>query len=160
MDPDCILVGEMRDLETISAAVTAAETGHLVFATLHTTGSTKTVNRLVDVFPTDQQEQIRAQLAASLVTIISQVLMPKKSGGVVAGFEILVVNAGVQHMIRENQTHKLVSAIQTGSNQGMVLLDDHIFQHWKAGTVDYEEALQRTENPQEFADKVRAAGGF
>ncbi|MBI3098674.1 MAG: PilT/PilU family type 4a pilus ATPase, partial [Planctomycetes bacterium] len=109
MDPDVILVGEMRDLETIQTAITAAETGHLVFGTLHTTGAARTINRMIDAFPQEQQEQIRAQLAASIVAVISQVLMPRSDNpGVIAGFEIMLMTSAVEHLIRENETHKIV----------------------------------------------------
>jgi hypothetical protein len=113
-DPDVILLGEMRDLETISAAITAAETGHLVFGTLHTTGSARTVNRIIDAFPANQQEQIRAQLSVSLVAVISQVLMPAAGGkGRVAGFEVMINNPAIGNLIRKNETNKIQSTIQT-----------------------------------------------
>ena len=124
MDPDVILVGEMRDLDTIDTAITAAETGHLVFGTLHTTGAARTINRIVDAFPNMQQEQIRTQLATAIIAIISQVMMPKADGkGVVAAYEIMIATPAVQHLIRENEPHKIISAIQTGTKLGMVRLD-------------------------------------
>src|SRR3990170_4301779 len=123
-DPDVILVGEMRDLETIEAAITAAETGHIVFATLHTTGAQGTVNRIIDVFPTTQQEQIRTQLSTAIIGILSQALMPKIGGGRIAAYEMLVVNSAVANLIRENKTFRITSVIQTGQKQGMQLLDD------------------------------------
>src|SRR2546423_11103832 len=124
-DPDVMLVGEMRDLETIQSAITAAETGHLVFGTLHTSGAARTINRMVDAFPVEQQEQIRAQLSTALLAVISQALLPKAEGaGVVAAFEIMIITDAIAHNIRENQTHKITSSIQTGAQQGMILLDD------------------------------------
>ena len=122
-DPDVILVGEMRDLETMEAAITAAETGHLVFATLHTTGAARTVDRIVDAFPTDQQEQIRTQLASSIVAVISQLLMVKADGkGRVACFEIMITTPSIQALIRDNKTFRITSDIQTGAKFGMVTL--------------------------------------
>ena len=132
-DPDIILVGEMRDLETIEAAITAAETGHIVFGTLHTTGAQGTVNRIIDVFPTNQQEQIRTQLSTSVIGILSQALLPKIGGGRVAAYEMLVVTPAIANLIRENKTFRITSSIQTGQKQGMQLLDDHLFKLWQAG---------------------------
>ena len=114
-DPDVILVGEMRDLETIEAAITAAETGHIVFGTLHTTGAQGTVNRIIDVFPTNQQEQIRTQLSTAIIGILSQALLPKIGGGRVAAYEMLVVTPAIANLIRENKTFRITSAIQTGA---------------------------------------------
>src|SRR5262245_416674 len=149
MDPDVILVGEMRDLDTIQAAITAAETGHLVFGTLHTTGAARTINRIVDAFPVEQQEQIRAQLSTALLAVISQVLMPKAGdgGGVCAGFELMVVNSAIEHLIRENQTHKITSAIQTGSQQGMILLDDFLYNLFIQKKITYQTMMAAAQNP-------------
>ena len=116
-DPDVILVGEMRDLETIETAITAAETGHIVFGTLHTTGATGTVNRIIDVFPTSQQEQIRTQLSTSIIGILSQALLPKIGGGRVAAYEMLVVDSAVANLIRENKTYRITSVIQTAKRK-------------------------------------------
>jgi twitching motility protein PilT len=127
-DPDVILLGEMRDLETTSAAITAAETGHLVFGTLHTTGSVRTVDRIIDQYPTDQQEQIRSQLAVSIVAVISQVLLPKEGGGRIAAFEIMMMNSAIENHIRKGETFKIRSAIETGKRQGNMLLDEHLKQ--------------------------------
>src|SRR5208283_5392197 len=138
-DPDVILVGEMRDLETIEAAITAAETGHIVLGTLHTTGAQGTVNRIIDVFPTNQQEQIRTQLSTSIIGILSQALLPKIGGGRVAAYEMLVVSPAIGNLIRENKTFRITSSIQTGQKQGMQLLDDHMFKLWKSGIVDKKE---------------------
>src|SRR5208337_751502 len=138
-DPDIILVGEMRDLETIEAAITAAETGHLVFGTLHTTGAQGTINRIIDVFPTSQQEQIRTQLSTSIIGILSQALLPRIGGGRVAAYEMLVVTPAIGNLIRENKTFRINSAIQTGHKLGMQLLDDHMFKLWKQGIVEKQE---------------------
>src|SRR5215475_14172071 len=126
-DPDVILVGEMRDLATIEAAITAAETGHLVFGTLHTTGAQGTVNRIIDVFPTNQQDQIRTQLSTSIIGVLSQALIPRIGGGLCAANELLVCNSAIGNLIRENKTFRITSAIQTGANQGRMLWDDWRF---------------------------------
>ena len=124
-DPDVMLVGEMRDLATISAAVTAAETGHLVFGTLHTNGAASTINRLTDAFPTNQQEQIRVQLAGNLLAVLSQALCPRvDTEGMVAAYEFMYVTPGIQNLIRENKSFRIDSDIQTGKRYGMQLLDD------------------------------------
>ena len=153
-DPDVILVGEMRDLETIEAAITAAETGHVVFGTLHTTGAQGTVNRIIDVFPTNQQEQIRTQLSTSIIGIVSQALLPKIGGGRIAAYEMLVVNSAVANLIRENKTFRITSVIQTGQKLGMQLLDDNMFRLWKEGIVDKREILLRSNNVDEMAAKI------
>lgn len=159
MDPDVVLVGEMRDLDTIEAAVTAAETGHLVFATLHTTGAVRTIDRIVDAFPTNQQEQIRTQLAGNLKSVISQTLVPKKSGfGRVAAFEVMIVTPAIQNLIRENKTYRITSAIQTGHKFGMNLLDEHLLALYRKGIVKYEDAYSRAQQQDEFAANARAAG--
>jgi len=160
MDPDIILVGEMRDLETIEAAITAAETGHLVFATLHTTGSVRTIDRIVDAFPTNQQEQIRTQLAGNLRSVISQTLLPKKGGfGRVAAFEIMIMTPAIQNLIRENKSFRITSAIQTGHKYGMNLLDEHLLALYRKGVVKYEDALAKSQAPDEFETNARAMGG-
>ncbi|GJM27304.1 MAG: twitching motility protein PilT [Phycisphaerae bacterium] len=159
-DPDVILVGEMRDLETIGAAVTAAETGHLVFGTLHTTGAVRTVDRLVDAFPTNQQEQIRTQLAGNLKAIISQALVPRKSGfGRVAAFEIMISTPAIQNLIRDNKSYRITSAIQTGHKYGMNLMDEHLLALFKKGLVSYEDAIGRSSAPDEFEMNAKALGG-
>ena len=121
MDPDIILVGEMRDLATISAAITAAETGHIVFGTLHTNSAEGTVNRVIDVFPKDQQEQIRTQLSVAIIGILAQSLLPRKPKGLVAAYEMLVVTPAIANLIRENKTYRIDSSIQTGRKHGMIL---------------------------------------
>lgn len=156
-DPDVILVGEMRDLETIEAAITAAETGHIVFATLHTTGAQGTVNRIIDVFPTNQQEQIRTQLSTSIIGILSQTLLPRIGGGRVAAYEMLVVTPAIANLIRENKTYRINSAIQTGHKLGMQLLDDHMFKLWQEGIVDKRDILAKANHPDELAAKIARA---
>jgi twitching motility protein PilT len=156
-DPDVILVGEMRDLETIEAAITAAETGHIVFGTLHTTGAQGTVNRIIDVFPTNQQEQIRTQLSTAIIGILSQTLLPKIGGGRVAAYEMLVVTPAIANLIRENKTYRITSAIQTGQRLGMQLLDDHMFKLWKDGLVDKREIMLKANAPDELATRIARA---
>jgi twitching motility protein PilT len=158
-DPDVILVGEMRDLETISTAITAAETGHLVLATLHTTGSAMTVNRIIDVFPREQQNQVRTQLSVTLLAVLSQVLMPRTDGnGRVAAFEFMVNTAGIANMIRENRTYQIPSAIQTGGRRWMMLLDDHLFDLFESGVITIEIAFASCQDPTSLAMKIREAG--
>jgi twitching motility protein PilT len=160
-DPDVILVGEMRDLETIEAAITAAETGHVVFATLHTTGAQGTVNRVIDVFPMNQQDQIRTQLSTSIIGILSQTLLPKISGGRVAAHEMLVVTPAIANLIRENKTFRINSSIQTGHKFGMQLLDDYMFKLWKDGIVSKEEILIKAAKPDDLAARcLRAERGM
>jgi twitching motility protein PilT len=146
-DPDVILLGEMRDLETISAAITAAETGHLVFGTLHTTGSARTMDRIIDAFPANQQEQIRAQLSVSIVAVISQVLLPKKGAkGRVAAFEVMLMTPAIANLIRKNETNKIQSTIQTSRRFGMVTLDDHLIELVKSGAIEREAALDAAQD--------------
>ncbi|MCS7306707.1 MAG: type IV pilus twitching motility protein PilT [Thermoguttaceae bacterium] len=156
-DPDVIMVGEMRDLETIEAAITAAETGHIVFATLHTTGAQGTINRIIDVFPTNQQAQIRTQLSTSIIGVLSQTLLPKIGGGRIAAYEMLVVTPAIANLIRENKTYRINSAIQTGHRLGMQLLDDHMFRLWQAGLVEKRDILYRANSPEELAAKIARA---
>lgn len=156
-DPDVILLGEMRDLETTSAAITAAETGHLVFGTLHTTGAARTVDRIIDQYPREQQEQIRSQLAQSLVAVISQILMPAASGGRVAAFEIMLSNPAIENHIRKCETFKIPSVIQTSRRQGMTLMDDSLTDLWRAGRITKEEALERAFDRKALAVRMGAA---
>ena len=136
-DPDIILVGEMRDLETISTAITAAETGHLVLSTLHTIGAAKTVDRIIDVFPPHQQQQIRIQLASVLEAVISQQILPKADGtGRVAAFEIMIANTAIRNLIREGKTHQMQTVIQTGSNIGMQTMDASLIDLFKRRIID------------------------
>lgn len=153
-DPDVILVGEMRDLETIEAAITAAETGHLVFGTLHTTGAARTITRIVDAFPANTKEMIRAQLSTSIVAVISQVLMRKVGGGRVAGFEIMITTPSIANLIRENKIYLLESEIQTGGKSGMIQLDAHLAQLVRDGKVEPEEAIEYAQNPKELREKL------
>lgn len=153
-DPDVIMLGEMRDHETISTAITAAETGHLVFGTLHTTGSARTVDRIIDSFPKDQQEQVRTQLALSIVAVISQVLMPRKGGGLVAGFEIMINTSAIENYIRKAETFKISSDIQTGRKRGMILLDEHLQQLWRDGKLEAETALEYAQDRAEMRNRM------
>jgi twitching motility protein PilT len=150
-DPDVILIGEMRDLETISVAITAAETGHLVMATLHTSGAAATVDRIVDVFPPHQQQQIRMQLSVSLEGILSQALLQKAKGtGRVLAMEILTITPAVRNVIREAKTHQIPNLIQAGSQFGMISLDQSLKNLYQQGLVTYEEALSKCTNPDDF----------
>jgi len=151
-DPDIILIGEMRDLETVHLAITAAETGHLVLGTLHTTDAVQTVDRAIDIFPTHQQQQIRMQLSVNLLGVISQILVKRADGrGRVAAFETLVAIPAVRNAIRERKTHQVASVIQTGIKQGMMTLDQSLAGLVKAGTVTYDEALSKAKDTVEFA---------
>ena len=157
-DPDVILVGEMRDLETMEAAITAAETGHLVFGTLHTIGASNTVDRIIDQFPANQQEQIRAVLSVALTSIISQTLMPKASGkGRVAAFEIMHNTSAVANLIREKKTNRLTSVIQTSAKMGMITLDDYIFMLYRKGVITGECALERAQIYDEMRKRMLGA---
>ncbi|MCH8839166.1 MAG: type IV pilus twitching motility protein PilT [Planctomycetes bacterium] len=156
-DPDVILVGELRDLETIEAAITAAETGHVVFGTLHTSSAAGTINRIIDVFPPNQQEQIRTQLASAIIGILAQQLIPRIGGGRVAAFETLVVTPGIANLIRENKIFRITSAIQTGSKHGMKLLDDHLFEHWKNEIATKEDALSKANLQEDLAKRIAEA---
>ncbi|MBM82059.1 MAG: type IV pili twitching motility protein PilT [Planctomycetaceae bacterium] len=153
-DPDVILVGEMRDLETIEAAITAAETGHVVFGTLHTTGAQGTVDRIIDVFPTTQQEQIRTQLSTAIIGILSQALLPKKPKGLVAAYELLVVTPAIANLIREGKTFRINSSIQTGRKFGMQLLDDALFDLWNSGLCEEQDVVMKSNNPGELKQKI------
>jgi twitching motility protein PilT len=157
-DPDVIMLGEMRDLETIATAITAAETGHLVLGTLHTTGSARTVDRIIDQFPPEQQEQVRVQLSVSILGVISQVLMPRADGrGVVAGFEVMVMTPAVENHIRKNETFKIPSTIQTSRNLGMFLLDDHLWELYQQGAIDKSELLSKCQTPRSMREKLGIA---
>lgn len=147
-DPDVILVGEMRDLETIDAAITAAETGHLVFGTLHTTGAAKTIDRIVNAFPINQQEQIRIQLSTVLQAVISQLLIPRcDKPGRVAVFEIMINTPSIAALIRDNKTFRIGSDIQTGAKYGMVTLDSVLFEKFSAGMISREECINKSQDP-------------
>ncbi len=156
-DPDVILVGEMRDLETISLAVTAAETGHLVFGTLHTQDAPQTVDRIIDVFPAHQQAQIRAQLANAMQGIITQTLIPRRDGeGRAAACEVLIPTPGIRNLVREGKNHQIYSAMQTGGKFGMQTMDAALVELVRKGTISREEAEKRTVDPEELR---RLAGG-
>ena len=150
-----ILVGEMRDLETISTALTAAETGHLVFSTLHTIGAAKTIDRIIDVFPPDQQQQVRIQLASVLECVISQQLLPKADGhGRRAALEILFANPAVRNLIRENKSFQITSFMQTGRKCGMQTMDDAIYDLFLGREVDAETAISYAQDPVAMTEKV------
>jgi twitching motility protein PilT len=158
-DPDVILVGEMRDLETIEAAIRAAETGHLVFGTLHTTGAAKTIDRVVDAFPVTQQNQIRVQLSTALICVLSQALLPRiDREGVVAAYEFLVVTPAIANLIRDNKTFRIDSMIQTGKKFGMQLLDDHLWSLYTRGIISAEEMIDKSKDRGNLRDKVHKLG--
>jgi twitching motility protein PilT len=156
-DPDVILVGELRDLETMEAAISAAETGHVVFGTLHTTGAQGTISRIIDAFPTNQQEQVRTQLSTAIIGVVSQALLPKIGGGRCAAYEVLVVDAGIGNLIRENKTFRINSAIQTGAKKGMKLLDDDLFRLWSEKKVLEEDVLAKSQNLDELTKRIADA---
>jgi twitching motility protein PilT len=148
-DPDVILVGEMRDLETMETAITAAETGHLVFSTLHTTGAARTVDRIIDGFPTDKQEQIRIQLSTNLKAVISQLLLPRKDGlGRVAAFELMINTPSIGALIRDNKTFRIGSDIQTGAKFGMVSLEASLADLYLRGLISYDEVMSKAQDPE------------
>lgn len=158
-DPDVILIGEMRDLETMQAAITAAETGHLVFATLHTTGASTTVDRIVDAFPTEQQAQVRTQLSVSINAIISQLLLKRiDKPGRVAAFEIMFATPSVRSRIRDNKTFMIDSDIQTGSKWGMISLDTHLMNLYTAGIISYEDLITMSKDPDTIVQKLKELG--
>jgi twitching motility protein PilT len=148
----------MRDLETIEAAVSAAETGHLVFATLHTTGAARTVDRIVDAFPAAMKEQMRTQLASSIVAVISQVLCKRKEGGRIASFEIMITTNSIAQLIRENKTYRINSDIQTGASFGMIGLDAHLLGLYNRGEIDEFEALSKSQLPSVMREKLVESG--
>lgn len=153
-DPDVILVGELRDLETIEAAISAAETGHIVFGTLHTNSAQGTVNRIIDAFPGNLQDQVRTQLASSLIGVVAQTLLPKIGGGRCAAYETLIVTPGIANLIRENKTFRINSAIQTGAKFGMQLMDDALYNLWAAGLVSVEDTLGKSHRPDDLAKRI------
>jgi twitching motility protein PilT len=160
MDPDVILVGELRDLETMEAAITAAETGHLVFGTLHTTGCQGTVNRIIDAFPVSQQEQIRVQLSTNLIAVLSQALCPKIPKGRVAAYEFMVVTPAISNLIRENKVYRIESSIQIGKKIGMQLLDDHLWELWERELITLETMIDLSRNPGEILEKAEKKMGI
>ena len=158
-DPDVILVGEMRDLETMEAAISAAETGHLVFATLHTTGAARTVDRIVDAFPTTQQEQIRTQLSTSIVAVISQLLLVRKDKpGRMAAFEIMISTPSIQALVRDNKTYRITSDIQTGAKYGMITMDAYLMALYDNEYISYENLITHAQDPEAIVQKLQVAG--
>ncbi|MBE7536842.1 MAG: type IV pilus twitching motility protein PilT [Opitutaceae bacterium] len=157
-DPDIILVGEMRDLETIEAAISAAETGHLVFGTLHTNSAAKTIDRIVDAFPANMKEMIRTQLASSIVAVISQVLCKKTGGGRIAGYEIMINTTSIASLIRENKTFRITSDIQTGANLGMITMDTHLMSLVNREMVSPDEAMEKAQDPITMREKLTQLG--
>ncbi|GMV35736.1 MAG: twitching motility protein PilT [Fimbriimonadales bacterium] len=159
-DPDVILVGEMRDPETIHLAITAAETGHLVFATLHTNNAAESIDRIVDVFPTGQQEQIRVQLANNIVAIISQQLLPRAGQpGRIPACEIMIATPAVRNLIRENKTHQIPSMVQTGGQHGMMSMDQHLRTLYNQGLITFEDAMARAMNVDELKKMITPGQG-
>ena len=163
-DPDVILVGEMRDLETIGAAITAAETGHLVFGTPHTTGAAETIDRIVDAFPVDVQDQVRTQLSVGLQAVISQILLPKlgpdgQVHGRIAAFEIMLATPSVRSRIRDNKTFQIRSDIQTGAKFGMVTLDACLLEHYRNGLIRYDELVTKAQDPDSVVAKLNEEMG-
>jgi twitching motility protein PilT len=153
------MVGEMRDLETIESAVRAAETGHLVFGTLHTTGSAGTINRIIDAFPMNQQAQIRIQLSASLMAVLSQQLIPRSDNNqMVAAYEFMAVTPAIANMIRKNETFRIDSSIQTGRKFGMQLLDDHLWSLFTQETISAEDMIDKARSPSDLITKAHRAG--
>ncbi len=154
-DPDVILVGELRDLETIEAAIRAAETGHLVFSTLHTVSASGTITRIIDVFPVNQQEQIRTQLSINLIAVLSQTLCPLAAGkGRIAAYEFMVVTPAIANLIRENKSYRIDSNIQTGKKLGMQLLDEHLWRFYDVGRITLEEMLDKAREPGAMQDRA------
>lgn len=158
-DPDVILIGEMRDLATMEAAITAAETGHLVFATLHTTGAARTVDRIIDVFPSHQQAQIRVQLASTILAVISQTLIPRQdTKGRIAAFEIMISTPAIANLIREGKTHQIPSELQTGAKYGSRNLDSHLLELYSKGIISYDDAIDKSYDPAYFAQQASQSG--
>ncbi len=158
-DPDVLLVGEMRDLDTIKLAITCAETGHLVMGTLHTNSAAESVDRIIDVFPADEQEQIRVQLSNNLVAVMSQQLLPRAGQpGRVAAIEVMVANSAIRNLIRENKAHQMTSMIQTGASDGMQTMDQALRDLVQQSLVTYEVAMQRAQNPQELEKLLSGEG--
>jgi twitching motility protein PilT len=152
--PNVILVGEMRDLETVSVALNAAETGHLVLSTLHTLGASETISRIIDIFPPNQQEQIRVQLTMSLQAVVSQQLLQSKDGGMVPCFEIMKSNPAIRTQIRDNKLHLIDNTISSNRDEGMISMDDSILELYKAGMIDEDTALQHANNKELLKKKM------
>ena len=158
-DPDVILIGEMRDLGTMESAIRAAETGHLVFSTLHTTGAARTVDRIIDVFPSHQQTQVRVQLASTIVAVVSQTLLPRidGKGGRICAFEVMIATPAIRNLIREGKTYQVTSEIQTGQRFGMKALDDNLKEMYQAGIISYDAMIEAAQDPKELAEKALKA---
>jgi twitching motility protein PilT len=154
--PDIILLGELRDFETIRTAMTAAETGNLVISTLHTIGAVKTLDRIIDVFPPDQQQQIRIQLSMTLVAVVSQRLIPDKNGGLVPAFEIMRLNSAIRNMIREGKTHQIDGVIQTSASEGNISMDGYILKLYKDGVISADVALENAVNVDQMKRRIEA----
>lgn len=152
--PDVIQLGEMRDLETIRTAMTAAETGHLLLGTLHTRGAVNTIDRIIDSFPADQQDQIRIQLSAVLRTVVSQQLLPDTMGGQTPAFEIMHMTSAIRSMIRDSKNHQIAAAIAAGSSQGMVTMDSSILELYRQGTITRQTALDYADNPEQMLRRL------
>lgn len=152
--PDVIQLGEMRDLDTIKAAMTAAETGHLLFATLHTRGAVNTIDRIIDIFPADQQAQIRLQLSTVLHTVVFQQLLPDVHGGMIPAFEILHTNSAVRSMIRECKSYQINNVISSGSSEGMLSMDQSIAALFKSGDISFETAIAYSDNPEQMRRRL------
>ena len=152
--PDVIQLGEMRDLETIRTAMTAAETGHLLFATLHTRGAVSTIDRIIDIFPADQQDQIRIQLSAVLHTVVSQQLVPDINGELIPVFEVMRCNSAVRSMIRDSKSHQIDAAIAAGSSDGMISMDQSLFHAWKSGRITEKTALEYAANREQMRRRL------
>ena len=152
--PDIILLGEMRDYETIGTAMTAAETGQLVISTLHTTGAVNTIDRVIDVFPPEQQQQIRVQLSMVLQTVVTQRLLPNKTNGLVPAFEIMHINSAIRNLIRESKTHQIDNVIQTSSQEGMISMDGYILKLFKNGEITADVAISNAVDPEQMTRRV------
>ena len=152
--PEVILVGEMRDLETINTAVTAAETGHLILSTLHTMGAANTIDRMIDVFPSEQQQQIRVQLSMTLHAVISEQLVPATDGGIIPVFEIMIVNPAIRTQIREGKIHQLENSMIAGRDQGMITMDESLMKLYEEGRIDKEAALMYASNSERMRKKL------
>lgn len=152
--PDIILLGEMRDHETIRTAMTAAETGHLVISTLHTVGAVNTIDRIVDVFPSGQQQQVRVQLSMLLQTVVSQQLLLSKTGGLVPAFEIMHLNSAIRNLIRESKTHQIDNVIQTSANEGMISMDASILKLYQKGEITADTAVSHAVNPEQMVRRL------
>ena len=152
--PDIILLGEMRDYETIEVAMTAAETGHLLFSTLHTIGAANTIDRIIDVFPANQQRQIAIQLSMVLSAVVSQQLVPTVDGGMVPAFEIMVVNPAIRNIIRENKTPQLEGILYSSNSDGLISMDTSLYKLYKEGTITAETALAYATNPEMMKKKL------